>query len=323
MDLEETRIYKLIKIIEYQHGQFIVQLLLNIKYLSYKQYSFWIVYNWMFNSLFQIFKLSREDALKIGSSPDPPHAHDYEELIIGINGSLEHFIDFKTEIYQAPYVSFVTKGKIHRVIPHLVNDLCDAWVIRFRSEFIPETTFQLYSYYHDHATLKVPEGSCFSRLLSVCELMHVEMQQNIPDFAVVRHLLSALFTMIESERKKNNEGLSSFVKTQNTTFKNFLKILEENYHRSEGVEFYAEKLFMSSRNLNLICQSILQKSVSEIIETRKLIEAKNQLINTDKTIAEIGFDLGYNESAYFTNVFKKKSGQTPGEFREEMRHLIS
>ena len=31
---------------------------------------------------------------------------------------------------------------------------------------------------------------------------------------------------------------------------------------------------MSSRNLNLICQDILQQSVSEIIETRKLIEAK-------------------------------------------------
>lgn len=277
----------------------------------------------MLNSLFQIFKLTREDALRIATRPDPPHAHDYEELIIGIQGKLEHFIDFKTETYQAPYISFVTKGKIHRVIPHLVNDQCDVWVIRFRSEFIPETTFQLYSYYHDHATFKVPEGSCFNRLLSVCELMHAEMQHSTPDLAVVRHLLSALFTMIESERKKFNESGNSFAKTQNTTFKNFLKILEENYQRSEGVEFYAEKLFMSSRNLNLICHSILQKSVSEIIETRKLIEAKNQLINTDRTIAEIGFDLGYNESAYFTNVFKKRSGQTPSEFREEMRQLIS
>jgi AraC-like DNA-binding protein len=102
-----------------------------------------------------------------------------------------------------------------------------------------------------------------------------------------------------------------------------LKILEENFRRPEGVEFYAEKLFMSSRNLNLICRNILQQSVSEIIETRKLIEAKNLLINSDKTISEIGFELGFNEKAYFTNVFKKKSGQTPTEFREEMRKLVS
>ena len=64
------------------------------------------------------------------------------------------------------------------------------------------------------------------------------------------------------------------------------------------------------------------QSVSEIIETRKLIEAKNLLINTNKTISEIGFEVGYNEKSYFTSVFKKKSGQTPKEFREEMRKLL-
>ena len=101
-----------------------------------------------------------------------------------------------------------------------------------------------------------------------------------------------------------------------------MKILEENFRRPEGVEFYAEKLFMSSRNLNLITRNILQQSVSEIIETRKLIEAKNLLTSTDKSISEIGFELGYNEKSYFTSVFKKKSGQTPSEFREEMRKLL-
>ena len=50
---------------------------------------------------------------------------------------------------------------------------------------------------------------------------------------------------------------------------------------------------MRSRNLNLICQDILQQSVSEIIETRKLIQAKNLLISTDKTISEIGFEFGF------------------------------
>ncbi|ULT22952.1 helix-turn-helix transcriptional regulator [Sphingobacterium sp. E70] len=80
---------------------------------------------------------------------------------------------------------------------------------------------------------------------------------------------------------------------------------------------------MSARNLNLICQSILQQSVSEIIETRKLIEAKNLLLTTNKTISEIGFELGYQEKSYFTNVFKKKAGMTPSEFRNEIQKLIS
>ena len=275
------------------------------------------------NQLFQIFKVGEEDAKKIMAVPDEPHNHDFEELIVGIDGQLEHFIDFKSEIYKAPFVSFVTKGKVHRVKPELKDGRFSIWVMRFKSEFIPETTFQLYSYYHDQANLEIQKGECFNRMVALCEMMHYEMQQTISDFAVIRHLLSALFTMIESERKKMEPEETVIRKTQNITFKNFLRILEENFRRPEGVEFYAEKLFMSARNLNLICQSILHQSVSEIIETRKLIEAKNLLISTDKPISEIGFELGYNEKAYFTSVFKKKSGQTPTEFREEMTKLIS
>lgn len=275
------------------------------------------------NQPFEIFRLNGEDAIKIDSSANEPHSHDFEELLIGSQGEIEHFIDFRTTSYHAPFVSFVTKGKFHRLKPIIIDGNFDIWGIKFRSEFIPETTFQLYSYYHDHASLQLEVGECFNRMTSLCEMMNYEMQQSVPDYAVVRHLLSALFTMIESSRKKNESERNIHYKTQNITFTSFLRILEENFRRDQGVEFYAEKLFMSSRNLNLITQNILQKSVSEIIETRKLIEAKNLLINTDKSISEIGYELGYNEKSYFTSVFKKKSGQTPSEFREEMSRLIS
>jgi AraC family transcriptional regulator, transcriptional activator of pobA len=275
------------------------------------------------NQLFEIFRLNEGDALQINSSPNEPHSHDFEELLIGIKGGIGHFIDFRKTSYTAPFVSFVTKGKVHRVEPFLVNGEFDVIRIKFRSEFIPETTFQLYSYYHDHANLQLEEGECFNRMPVLCNMMLYETQQSNPDYAVIRHLLGTLFTMIESQRQKAVPEDVSFSSTQNITFRNFLQILEENFRRPEGVDFYAEKLFMSARNLNLITHNILQMSVSEIIETRKLIEAKNLLINSDKTISEIGYELGYNEKSYFTSVFKKKSGQTPSEFREEMQRLTS
>lgn len=275
------------------------------------------------NQLFKIFKVDKAEATKISALPDEPHHHNYEELIIGIDGQLEHFIDFKTNILDAPLVSFVTKGKVHRVIPKLKKGKCLMWVIRFKSELIPETVFQLYSYYHEHAMLKLPEGACFNRLITLCEIIDAEMKQKNPDLGVVRHLLSALFIMIESERNKVAPSENGLATNQNTTLQNFLKILEENYQRPLGVDFYAEKLFMSTRNLNLICKGILHQTVSEIIETRKLIEAKNQLTHSDKNISEIGFDLGYNEKSYFTNVFKKRTGQSPSEFRKKMKMLLS
>ena len=275
------------------------------------------------NELFLIYKLDVEDAIRILASPEEPHVHDYEELIIGMQGKLEHFIDFKSTILNSPYVSFVTKSKIHRVIPIIDDGKFAIWVIRFRTDFIPETAYRLYSYYHDQANIMIKEDACFNRLDVLCEMMSREMQTEDPNLAIVHDLLITLFTMIEGERKKNTVIDRAIPKIQSTTFKNFLLILEENFHRPEGVDFYARKLFMTVRNLNLICQSILQHSVSEIIETRKLIEAKKLLISTDKTISEIGYDLGYNEKSYFTNVFKKKTGQTPTEFREQINRSLS
>lgn len=275
------------------------------------------------DKLFHIFRVDASEANKISARPDEPHSHSYEELLIGIEGRLEHFIDFNEVTTQAPFISFVTKGKVHRVIPKQHQGKCDIWAIRFKSEFIPETTFQLYSLYHNQANIKLEKGYCLERLVILCEMMNDEALQENPSYSIIKQLLSVLLTMIELERKKLESSNDPLQKTQNVSFGNFLTILEENYHRPLGVDFYAEKLFMSSRNLNLICQNIMEQSVSEIIETRKLIEAKNLLISTEKTIAGIAYELGYNENSYFSNVFKKKSGQSPTEFRDEMKNMLT
>jgi len=275
------------------------------------------------NQLFNIFRIDAVSAKEIAATPEEPHIHDFEELIVGMKGKLEHFVDFKSNTVEAPLVSFIAKGKAHQIVTKLQNDNFDMWVLRFKSEFIAETIFQLYNSFHNNANQVLQTGACFNRLSTICEIIDQEMKHSTPDLSIVRHLLSALFIMIESERRKLTENENSNNSIQNETFINFLKILEDNFRRPLGVEFYAGKLFMSSRNLNLICQKIMNQSVSEIIETRKLTEAKNLLASTNKSISEIGFELGYNEKSYFSNVFKKKSGQTPSEFRDEMQNLIA
>jgi AraC family transcriptional activator of pobA len=273
--------------------------------------------------IFKMFRVTAAESEKIMHSVNEPHAHTFEELIIGGQGQLEHFIDFKSRLMDAPFISFVTQGKIHRVKPLLKDGKCDMWVLRFKSEFIAETTFSLYASFHDKANISMQSNKCFEKLDTICKIIYDEFQQDAPDLSVIRQLLSALFTIIESERRKLNLNDDESKKIQGSTFKNFLRLLEEHYKEPKDVNFYADKLFMSSRNLNLICQNILQQSVSEIIEIRKLTEAKNLLISTDKNIADIGYELGFNEKTYFTHAFKRKAGLTPTEFREEMQKMLS
>ncbi len=274
--------------------------------------------------IFKIYPLSAEESIRIQQSVNEPHQHDFEELLIGKEGRLEHFIDFASQSIPAPFVSFVTRGKLHQAKPFPdENGNCKIWVIRFKSEFIPETTFQLYASFHNKANFSMTLDSCFGRLDILSRMMYEEYQLESPDYGVLRQLLSTVFTMIESERRKQHPDEDASGTRRSMVFKDFLQLLENNYKQSLGVEFYASKLFMSVRNLNLICQQILQQSISEIIETRKLTEAKNLLITTELSIAEIGFELGFKEKTNFSHTFKKKSGQTPSEFRTEMTKLIS
>src|SRR5690606_17620309 len=135
---------------------------------------------------FKIFQVDTIEAKRIIASENEPHPHDFEELIIGTEGALEHFIDFRSTVLQAPFVSFVTRGKVHRIKPVLKDGKCQMWAIRFKSEFIPETTFQLYSLYHDNASFEIPGGACFGRLNILCAMMDEEMRQHAPDYAIIR-----------------------------------------------------------------------------------------------------------------------------------------
>lgn len=273
------------------------------------------------DQLFKIFRYTTEDAKALDNKQVETHVHDFEELIIGAKGKISHFIDFEDETVYAPFVSFVTKGKPHLLRPEAHHGECDLWVIRFRSEFMSEVIFKMYGYFHNRANVTLPGDQCFDRLMVLCQMMYDETQRPNPGLIVIKQLFMTLLTIINHERPTNIQSDSA--NSASETYTHFLHILEDNFRRNVKISFYAEKLFMSERNLNIVCQEVMQQSAGEIIETRKLNEAKNLLVNSNKTIAEIGFEIGYNEKAYFSKVFKRKTGYTPTVFRKEMKQLIS
>ncbi|MFA5971168.1 MAG: helix-turn-helix transcriptional regulator [Lentimicrobiaceae bacterium] len=253
-------------------------------------------------------------------NPIPSHRHDHEELIIVTHGNPVHYLDYSEEQLQSPVIVYVAQGKVHNFIPDADTS---GWVIRYKNELVPQSKFNFYSNFLDRINYPLTEDYCSTTLDSLCEIMLKEYQEESINYQVIKHLLSALLTKLEADSKKEYFDTTASNRSQMMTFNSFLKILEFNYMRPDGADFYAEKLNMSTRNLNLISQSAFGKSVTEIIETRKLIEARSLLLNSGKSVSEIGYELGYNEKSYFTRVFHKKTGVTPTEYREQMHIDIS
>jgi AraC-like DNA-binding protein len=268
---------------------------------------------------FEIYELTEEVVSGVAANPVPLHRHNFEEFLVILQGAIVHQIDLQRDELTAPVIVYVAEGKVHQFIPG-IN--ARGWVIKYRSEFLPDSRFNFFSFFSDKVNYGIDSNFCISNLHQLCEMIRQEYTQNEPDYNILRHLLRAALSKLEneaSEQFSRTEGNNA----QTSAFNTFLKILNYNYNRAEGVQFYADKMNTSVRNLNLICTNVFGKPVSEIIETRKLIEARRLLLNSDKNIAEIGDEVGYPEKSYFTRVFKRKTGLTPSEYRAQMTYLVT
>lgn len=104
----------------------------------------------------------------------------------------------------------------------------------------------------------------------------------------------------------------------------FIELLErqfpiESIHQKPDLRTakdFADRLAIHVNHLNKVLKENLGHTTTEIIGARILQEAKILLKQTDWNISEIGYTLGFEDTAHFSNFFKKHSGMSPISFRE-------
>lgn len=79
---------------------------------------------------------------------------------------------------------------------------------------------------------------------------------------------------------------------------------------------YASMLFIHPRHLTNTIKMTTGKSPCNIMEERLADEAKNLILETDLSMAEIGQKIGYEEPTNFVKFFKGMEGITPLQFRK-------
>ena len=99
-----------------------------------------------------------------------------------------------------------------------------------------------------------------------------------------------------------------------------LSIIQNNMEKSElDVQFIADTLCISRSNLHNKMKTLMNMSTSEFINTVRINKAKELMIQEEMTFSEIAYKVGYNDSAYFTRTFKKHTGKTPKDYRQELK----
>jgi len=120
------------------------------------------------------------------------------------------------------------------------------------------------------------------------------------------------------------EMVTAFVKTVNQsrlfnfpyTISKVVRYIHEHATSKLTVTDLAELAHTSSDYLSKIFHKEVGMTISQYIQKEKIEVAKQFLIYEDMKITDIAILLEYCNSAYFSNVFKAETGQTPGEFRK-------
>jgi YesN/AraC family two-component response regulator len=84
----------------------------------------------------------------------------------------------------------------------------------------------------------------------------------------------------------------------------------------------AKFVFLSPKYLSRVFKDEMGIGFKEFVLNSKINEAKKVLSDTEKTINEISYGLGYKNTESFIKIFKKETGLTPTEYREKEKRNV-
>lgn len=97
----------------------------------------------------------------------------------------------------------------------------------------------------------------------------------------------------------------------------FILAVMQDCTRHRKVEYYANRLYITSKHLSAVVKEISGMTAGKLIDNYVVLEAKMLLKNTDLTIQEIATRLNFPNQSFFGKYFKHSTGLSPSEFRAE------
>jgi YesN/AraC family two-component response regulator len=119
---------------------------------------------------------------------------------------------------------------------------------------------------------------------------------------------------IKAQRKVETP---KFADTQTPyVLRNLKSSIEDNFREKHSASDYATLLNISSNALAKLVKTHFNKTLTDLITERIIIEAKRELYMTSKPIKEIAWNLGYVDEFYFSRLFKINTDVSPQMYRD-------
>lgn len=202
--------------------------------------------------------------------------------------------------------------------------------INFHEDFLKGTDlaqqikkYGFFSYTVNEALHLSPKEE--KQIESIVENIEIEYQNNQDAFSK-EIIISQLSTLLKYANRFYERQFLNRKEISNDLLEQFNEQLTEYFesgHLQEkgipSIEHIANKMLVSQRYLSDTLKKETGKTTTEHLQLYLIDEAKNILLQPNKTVSEVAYELGFEYPAYFSRLFKKKEGISPSKYREKYK----
>ncbi len=264
----------------------------------------------------KVFKVS---AFKAAIKRTKPHKHGgYYELIFLSQGEGFHWIESQHFKVSPPDLYFMKPDQMHC---WQFTDIPKGYVLLFKDTMLdPVREAPLITLIQQ---LRAVTRVCLDKTMNLSSTFEGMLQEydnpsSYSEEIILGHLRS-LFALILKHSEPNT---LTKVGSPSSLYQRFMDLLNEKCPKEAiQVQDFAELLGTSTQSLNATCKKYGKLNASQHVTHQLLVEAKRNILHTDRSVSEIAELLRFNDASYFSKFFKKHTGQTPRQFRQSYLDL--
>lgn len=248
------------------------------------------------------------------------HFHESHEIYYLFSGKRRFFIDDSIYNISRGDLVLIKRGVIHRTT-YITDKMHERIYIRFSDEMLEPLYDAFGSQYINDCFLK-PIFTIPQNRIEYMELLFKKMESDFyngdmySEFAL-RNCLYEIFIFL-LRYKKYVSNFDDEINEADEIMQRAARYIIKNYSSNITLDFISEYSGISSSYFSKKFKQVTGFGFKEFITGVRIKRACELLIESEKSITDIAFECGFNDSNYFGDTFKKVKGVSPANYRKRI-----
>ncbi|MDO5398118.1 MAG: AraC family transcriptional regulator [bacterium] len=238
--------------------------------------------------------------------------NDYEIMYVR-KGSRQAFVKEHTYNLTSGNLLFINKNTLHKT--HRVSDEYERFVINFTDDYIlPSIKRQMQILFEQRIYLLQKLSETDKLFFSIfSEWEKLRKGDNIAGDNIKCYINILLSYFI----RNHNKYAYNDAKITNPSIERLIRYMNDNFKSPITLSSAAQMLHLSQSHLSRIFLKYTGFGFLKYLTILRIENGKRLLENTNMSVKQIAFECGFNDSNYFSFVFKTETGISPLQYKKQ------